>query len=463
MTKPHTAALHNLGCKVNGYELDIMQQKLRESGYEIVPFTEKADIYIINTCTVTGIADRKSRQMLHRVRKQNPEALVVAVGCYAQTGRDEAERDEAVDLLVGNNKKGEIVELIEAYLSGDRTDKTLGGTTYADLTEHPVFESMQLKTPSHTRAYIKIQDGCNQFCTYCLIPYARGRIRSRDPEEVLEEVRTLSESGIREVVLTGIHVSSYGKEQGKQPDKELLQLMTRIQMIGQIRRIRLSSLEPRIMTEEFVRGISRLSKVCPHFHLSLQSGCDATLRRMNRHYTAQEYAEVVERLRRYYVNPAITTDVIVGFPGETEEEFEASRAFIEQIHFYETHIFPYSPRRGTVAAGMKDQVGGAQKQARSEQLIRLSAQRAAEFRALFDGQEEELLLEERAEDPAYYVGHTMRYVEALYPADAGAGPGEVVRGTLHMEKESGRMVMEPAGERPGRAAGLPQAKICRHS
>ena len=447
MTKPHTAALHNLGCKVNGYELDIMQQKLRESGYEIVPFTEKAAIYIINTCTVTGIADRKSRQMLHRVRKQNPEALVVAVGCYAQTGRDEAERDEAVDLLVGNNKKGEIVELIEAYLSGDRADKTLGGTTYADLTEHPVFESMQLKTPSHTRAYIKIQDGCNQFCTYCLIPYARGRIRSRDPEEVLEEVRTLSESGIREVVLTGIHVSSYGKEQGKQPDAELLQLMTRIQMIGQIRRIRLSSLEPRIMTEGFVRGISRLSKVCPHFHLSLQSGCDATLRRMNRHYTAQEYAEVVERLRRYYVNPAITTDVIVGFPGETEEEFEASRAFIEQIHFYETHVFPYSPRRGTVAAGMKDQVGGAQKQARSEQLIRLSAQRAAEFHALFDGQEEELLLEERSEDPAYYVGHTMRYVEALYPADAGAGPGEVVRGTLHMEKESGRMVMEPAGER----------------
>ena len=447
MTKPHTAALHNLGCKVNGYELDIMQQKLRESGYEIVPFTEKADIYIINTCTVTGIADRKSRQMLHRVRKQNPEALVVAVGCYAQTGRDEAERDEAVDLLVGNNKKGEIVELIEAYLSGDRADKTLGGTTYADLTEHPVFESMQLKTPSHTRAYIKIQDGCNQFCTYCLIPYARGRIRSRDPEEVLEEVRTLSESGIREVVLTGIHVSSYGKEQGKQPDAELLQLMTRIQMIGQIRRIRLSSLEPRIMTEGFVRGISRLSKVCPHFHLSLQSGCDATLRRMNRHYTAQEYAEVVERLRRYYVNPAITTDVIVGFPGETEEEFEASRAFIEQIHFYETHVFPYSPRRGTVAAGMKDQVGGAQKSARSEQLIRLSAQRAAEFHALFDGQEEELLLEERSEDPAYYVGHTMRYVEALYPADAGAGPGEVVRGTLHMEKESGRMVMEPAGER----------------
>ena len=447
MTKPHTAALHNLGCKVNGYELDIMQQKLRESGYEIVPFTEKAAIYIINTCTVTGIADRKSRQMLHRVRKQNPEALVVAVGCYAQTGRDEAERDEAVDLLVGNNKKGEIVELIEAYLSGDRADKTLGGTTYADLTEHPVFESMQLKTPSHTRAYIKIQDGCNQFCTYCLIPYARGRIRSRDPEEVLEEVRTLSESGIREVVLTGIHVSSYGKEQGKQPDAELLQLMTRIQMIGQIRRIRLSSLEPRIMTEGFVRGISRLSKVCPHFHLSLQSGCDATLRRMNRHYTAQEYAEVVERLRRYYVNPAITTDVIVGFPGETEEEFEASRAFIEQIHFYETHVFPYSPRRGTVAAGMKDQVGGAQKSARSEQLIRLSAQRAAEFHALFDGQEEELLLEERSEDPAYYVGHTMRYVEALYPADAGAGPGEVVRGTLHMEKESGRMVMEPAGER----------------
>ncbi|MBQ9643682.1 MAG: tRNA (N(6)-L-threonylcarbamoyladenosine(37)-C(2))-methylthiotransferase MtaB, partial [Lachnospiraceae bacterium] len=402
MIKPHTAALHNLGCKVNGYELDIMQQKLREKGYEIVPFEEKADIYIINTCTVTGIADRKSRQMLHRARKQNPDALVVAVGCYAETGRAQVEQDDAVDLLVGNNKKGEIVELIEAYLEGDGSNKTLGGATYEDLTEHPAYESAQLKTPTHTRAYIKIQDGCNQFCTYCLIPYARGRIRSRDPEEILQEIRTLSESGIREVVLTGIHVSSYGRDRGEQPDEALLQLMTRIQMLGQIRRIRLSSLEPRIMTEGFVSGISRLSKVCPHFHLSLQSGCDETLRRMNRHYSAQEYAEVVERLRRYYENPAITTDVIVGFPGETEEEYASSKAFIEQIHFYETHVFPFSARKGTAAAGMKGQLPGNIKQARSEQLIQLSAQRALEFRSLFDGQEEEVLLEELSDDPDYY-------------------------------------------------------------
>ena len=444
MIKPHTAALHNLGCKVNGYELDIMQQKLREKGYEIVPFEEKADIYIINTCTVTGIADRKSRQMLHRARKQNPDALVVAVGCYAETGRAQVEQDDAVDLLVGNNKKGEIVELIEAYLEGDGSNKTLGGATYEDLTEHPAYESAQLKTPTHTRAYIKIQDGCNQFCTYCLIPYARGRIRIRDPEEILQEIRTLSESGIREVVLTGIHVSSYGRDRGEQPDEALLQLMTRIQMLGQIRRIRLSSLEPRIMTEGFVSGISRLSKVCPHFHLSLQSGCDETLRRMNRHYSAQEYAEVVERLRRYYENPAITTDVIVGFPGETEEEYASSKAFIEQIHFYETHVFPFSARKGTAAAGMKGQLPGNIKQARSEQLIQLSAQRALEFRSLFDGQEEEVLLEELSDDPDYYVGHTMRYVEALYPVSAGARPGEVVEGILHLDQKSGQMYMEPA-------------------
>ena len=289
------AAVHNLGCKVNSYELDVMVQELCRAGYQMVPFEEKADLYLVNTCSVTSIADRKSRQMLHRAKHLNPEALVIAVGCYVETDRKHLEEDPLVDLCIGNNRKAGIAEIVKSYLEGRMEEKE----TCANLTDHPVFESMQLEAPGRTRADIKIQDGCNQFCTYCIIPYARGRIRSRDPEEVMEEIRRLAADGVKEVVITGIHLSSYGREKGLEPGTELLNLLTRIQLTAGIERIRLGSLEPRIITESFARGISRLSKVCPHFHLSLQSGCDETLRRMNRHYTAAEYREGVEILRKY--------------------------------------------------------------------------------------------------------------------------------------------------------------------
>ena len=441
-----TVAVHNLGCKVNGYELDVMLQELRADGYECVPFDERADVYVINTCSVTNIADRKSRQMLHRARKQNPEALVVAVGCYVETDREGVEADEAVDLIIGNNRKREIAGLIRKAVQ-QREDKTLGGSTMADLTHAPAFESMLLTTPTHTRAYIKIQDGCNQFCTYCIIPYARGRIRSRNADEILSEVIGLAGMGIREVVLTGIHISSYGKERGENPEDALLGLLTRLQMAAGIERIRLGSLEPRIMTEHFVCGIARLSKVCPHFHLSLQSGCDATLKRMNRHYTAAEYREVTERLRRYYDRPAITTDVIVGFPGESEEDFEASRSFVDSIDFYETHIFPFSPRRGTPAEKMPAQVPGQEKARRSELLIQLSERKSAAYRTSFLGQEEELLIEEQLEagdqmtgGPAWYIGHTRRYVEGKIYGDYR--PGTLARGVVKKMDGEGRLVLE---------------------
>ena len=341
------AALHNLGCKVNAYETEAMQELLEDSGYEIVPFHEKADIYIINTCTVTNMADRKSRQMLHRARKMNPDAIVAACGCYVQEKPEEVA--DCVDIVIGNNRKKEIVHILEEYEKGrEGIRKDL-----VDIGHTREYEDLHLsRTAEHTRAYIKVQDGCNQFCSYCIIPYARGRVRSRSMESVREEVETLAGNGYQEVVLTGIHLSSYGIDTGT----DLLSLIRTVHEVAGIKRIRLGSLEPRIITEEFAEAIAGLPKMCPHFHLSLQSGCTETLKRMNRRYTAEEYYEKCELLRKYFRNPALTTDVIVGFPGETEEEFKASRDFIDKVDFYETHVFKYSRREGTKAAAMPDQV-----------------------------------------------------------------------------------------------------------
>lgn len=404
-------ALHNLGCKVNAYEIDVMQQKLQEKGYNIVPFDAKADIYIINTCTVTNIADRKSRQMLHRAKAKNPDAIVVAVGCYVQTGKEDVEKDPAIDLAIGNNRKGEIVEILEKYLT-QRDASPMQTMDIIDINAPCEYEDMTLlQTGEHTRAYIKIQDGCNQFCTYCIIPYARGRVRSRRTDEIIKEIQGLADRGYKEIVLTGIHISSYGVD--FKDGTSLLTLLEKVHEIEGIRRIRLGSLEPRIVTDEFARRISEMDKICPHFHLSLQSGCDATLKRMNRHYTSGEYLQGVERLRKYFDNPAITTDVIVGFPGETEEEFEVTKEFLGKIKFYEMHVFRYSKRQGTVAASMKEQVPESIKAERSNVLLMMEENDSKAFRAGYINEVEEVLFEETKaiDGKNYNIGHTTRYVK----------------------------------------------------
>jgi threonylcarbamoyladenosine tRNA methylthiotransferase MtaB len=418
-------ALHNLGCKVNGYEMDVMEQRLKEAGAVIVPFSEKADIYIINTCTVTNIADRKSRQMLHKAKKENPEAVVVAVGCYVETGIEGVKKDDSIDLAVGNNKKGEIVDILNEFLAAknaDVTDKTLGGSSIIDINHTNEYESMFLtELPEHTRAYIKIQDGCNQFCSYCVIPYARGRVRSRDEQEILSEIKGLVQKGCKEIVLTGIHVGSYGTDfDTENKESRLISLIEQINEIAGIRRIRLSSIEPRIMTEDNVKRLAMVDKLCPHFHLSLQSGCDSVLKRMNRHYTAEEYRQSVEILRKYFDRPAITTDVIVGFPGETAEEFEECRKFCEDISFYEMHVFKYSPRKGTVAAGMKDQLTDRQKSVRSDVLLHLTATQSENYRNSFIGEKLEILWEDKEEIKGreYMTGHSDRYVKVAVPVDS---------------------------------------------
>lgn len=401
-------ALHNLGCKVNAYETEAMQQMLEAAGYEIVPFAPGADIYVINTCTVTNIADRKSRQMLHKAKKMNPEAVVVATGCYVQTGKEKTENDPSIDLIIGNNKKQDLVSILERYRSDQRKRQEM-----IDINHTKDYEELRIdRTEEHTRAYIKVQDGCNQFCTYCMIPFARGRVRSRKIADVVEEVRRLAQSGCKEVVLTGIHLSSYGIDR-KEDGDDLLMLIKAVHQEEGIARIRLGSLEPGIVTEEFAREISRLPKVCPHFHLSLQSGCTETLKRMNRRYTAQEYKERCDILRKYYPAPALTTDVITGFPGETEEEFEQSRAFVESIGFYETHIFPYSKREGTKAAVMPDQIPEQIKKARSRQLIELGEKRRIAYMSQFVGKEAGVLFEEKQEirGQDFWIGHTMEYLK----------------------------------------------------
>ncbi len=393
-------AMHNLGCKVNAYEFDAMRQMLIENGYHLVGFDETADIYIVNTCTVTNIADRKSRQMLHRAKKQNPGAIVVAVGCYVQAN---GAKDDAIDLAIGNNRKKDIVLLLEEFLATGRA----GGDGVIDIAHAKQYEKMRLShTAGHTRAYIKIQDGCNQFCSYCIIPHVRGRVRSRQQEDIIEEVQTLAAKGCQEAVLTGIHISSY--------ENGLLSLIERIHGIKGIKRIRLGSLEPGIVTKEFAGGLSALSKVCPHFHLSLQSGCDETLKRMNRRYTSSEYYEKVQILREYFQNPAVTTDVIVGFPGESEEEFAACAQFVERVNFYEMHIFKYSRRRGTPAAGMPGQIDEKTKAQRSARLFAIGQRASKQYRESFLGQEVSVLLEEGKTigGVRYMVGHTREYVKA---------------------------------------------------
>ena len=400
-------ALHNLGCKVNAYETEAMQEMLEHAGYEIVPFQEGADIYVINTCTVTNIADRKSRQMLHRARKMNPDAVVVAAGCYVQAQAEKKVIDPCIDIVLGNNKKQDLLTALQAYeeAHGDLRE-------VIDINHTKEYENLHLtKQGEHTRAYIKVQDGCNQFCSYCIIPYARGRVRSRAKEDVVAEVTDLAKNGYQEVVLTGIHLSSYGID--FENEDNLLSLIRAVHEIEGIKRIRLGSLEPRIITEEFVQAIAALPKMCPHFHLSLQSGCNETLKRMNRRYTSEEFYEKCEILRKYFEKPALTTDVIVGFPQETEEEFETTYEFLKKICFYETHIFKYSKREGTKAAVMQGQIPEQIKAKRSARLIELGEKNRRAYEESFLGKTVEVLVEEKSDvnGKEMWTGHTKEYMK----------------------------------------------------
>lgn len=455
-----SVALHNLGCKVNAYETDVMRQNLQENGYQIVPFVQKADIYIVNTCTVTNIADRKSRQMLHRARKNNPDAVIVAVGCYVQHeaekryaerksmrggegGQDDAAENGALslqakelgaDIIIGNNRKGQIVRILEEYFRDHEVRDHV-----IDIARTDEYEALTLTKPQeHRRVFLKIQDGCSQFCTYCAIPYARGRVRSRKPEEILSEARALVSGGCREVVLTGIHLSSYGLDflgirSADYRDAVragfLAELIERLAEIPELRRIRLGSLEPQIITEEFIQRLSKCKKLCPHFHLSLQSGSDTVLKRMNRHYRTEEFAKSVQILRKAFTRAAITTDIIVGFPGESEEEFAETKAFVRRIGFYEMHVFQYSKRAGTPAAVMEGQVPENIKAARSGELIGIGEELSEQYRARLIGKPMEILTEERKEIGGVWwlTGHTDDYVAAAVP-EYVSEPNRIVRG-----------------------------------
>ena len=428
------AALHNLGCKVNAYETEAMRQLLEEDGYEIVPFEPGADVYVINTCTVTNIADRKSRQMLHKARKMNPDAIVVAAGCYVETADGGVEKDPAIDIILGNNQKNQLVSVIrdfEQKRAGKRAEEPSGAMTKKiDINHTKEYENLIIdRTENRTRADIKVQDGCNQFCTYCIIPFARGRVRSRDTQDVLQEVRALAASGCREIVLTGIHLRSYGVDLGEGMD--LTALIAAVHEVDGISRIRLGSLEPGIVTEKFAYTLAELPKVCPHFHLSLQSGCDTVLKRMNRRYTSGEFREKCELLREAFTLPALTTDVIVGFPGETEEEFAVTEEFLRQIKLYETHIFKYSKRQGTRAAVMPDQVDEQVKALRSERLIALGEENRLAFEESWMGREAEILFEEKntIAGKEYFTGYTKEYIRAAVLADRDYA-NETVRGIL---------------------------------
>ena len=418
-----TVAIHSLGCKVNSYEAESMEQLLKQAGYTIVPFDENitADIYIINTCSVTNIADRKSRQMLHKSKKINPDAIVVAAGCYVNADTKKAAEDNAVDIVLGNNCKINIVEALENYYKDKNNSEMV-----VDFKEKQEYEELKLdEVSTHTRAYIKIQDGCNQFCSYCIIPYTRGRIRSRDIDEIEEEVTKLVSKGFKEVVLTGIHLTSYGVDNNK---GSLLEVIMRLDKIDGLQRIRLGSLEPRVITEEFAKTLSSSKKICPHFHLSLQSGCDTVLKRMNRKYTTQEYYDKCCILRKYFNNPAITTDVIVGFPQETEEEFEATKVFLEKVHFYEMHIFKYSRRKGTVADRMEGQVDEKVKTQRSAILLELESKMSKEYRQQHIGKTEEVLIEEIVSENGkdYFMGFTPDYIRVKIACDTALDNSEYI-------------------------------------
>lgn len=418
-----TVAIHSLGCKVNSYEAESMEQLLKQAGYTIVPFDENvtADIYIINTCSVTNIADRKSRQMLHKSKKINPDAIVVAAGCYVNADTKKAAEDNAVDIVLGNNCKINIVEALENYYKDKNNSEMV-----VDFKEKQEYEELKLdEVSTHTRAYIKIQDGCNQFCSYCIIPYTRGRIRSRDIDEIEEEVTKLVSKGFKEVVLTGIHLTSYGVDNNK---GSLLEVIMRLDKIDGLQRIRLGSLEPRVITEEFAKTLSSSKKICPHFHLSLQSGCDTVLKRMNRKYTTQEYYDKCCILRKYFNNPAITTDVIVGFPQETEKEFEATKVFLEKVHFYEMHIFKYSRRKGTVADRMEGQVDEKVKTQRSAILLELENKMSKEYRQQHIGKTEEVLIEEIISENGkdYFMGFTPDYIRVKIACDTALDNSEYI-------------------------------------
>lgn len=425
-----TVAFHNLGCKVNAYETDAMEQCFREAGYTVVPFGEVADIYVVNTCSVTNIADRKSRQMLHRAKKRNPNAVVVAVGCYVQTASADVLADPLVDMAIGNNRKGDIVKKVEAFLQKEGETALQERQDIVDIAKETDYEALFVsRIEGHTRAFLKVQDGCNQFCSYCIIPYARGRIRSRDAAHVVAEVQQLADQGIREVVLTGIHLSSYGLDC---PEKKqnLLSLLQKVSEVEGVQRIRLGSLEPRIVTEEFAKELAKLPKLCPHFHLSLQSGCDATLKRMNRHYTTKQYERCCEILRECFANPAITTDVIAGFPGETPEEFQETEQYLQHLSLYEIHVFPYSLRKGTRAADMSGHLPEQVKTERSGALLALTQAQSLAYRKQFLGVMKPVLLEEmmELEGVKYYTGFTPEYIRvAVLAGDEDTfTPGQIV-------------------------------------
>lgn len=437
-----TVAFCTLGCKVNQYETDAMRGSFEAEGYEVKEFSQEASVYVINTCTVTNMADRKSRQMMHRAKKKNPDGIIVAVGCYVQAAKEQLEEDTLIDLVIGNNMKSQVVQIVEQYIQDNR--HTEDRDAYVeDIAHSHEYETMHIETVSeHTRAYIKIQDGCNQFCSYCIIPYARGRVRSRKMEDILQEVRNLTANGYKEIVLTGIHISSYGldfehtadeqEDYGPFKNSALIDLIEALSGIEGLERIRLGSLEPRIITENFVRRLCKVPQICPHFHLSLQSGCDETLKRMNRHYTTALYLEKCGILRQYFDRPALTTDVIVGFPGETEEEFAQTERFLETVHFSDMHIFKYSKRRGTKAADMPNQIDPQIQSVRSEKLIALGERMKDDFLEVCKDQEQIVLIEEETEidGTKYMTGHSKNYIRCAFEMD-GLVPNMVIKGTIN--------------------------------
>ena len=437
-----TVAFCTLGCKVNQYETDAMRGSFEAEGYEVKEFSQEASVYVINTCTVTNMADRKSRQMMHRAKKKNPDGIIVAVGCYVQAAKEQLEEDTLIDLVIGNNMKSQVVQIVEQYIQDNRHTEDRDAYV-ADIAHSHEYETMHIETVSeHTRAYIKIQDGCNQFCSYCIIPYARGRVRSRKMEDILQEVRNLTANGYKEIVLTGIHISSYGLDFEHTADEQedygpfkngaLIDLIEALSGIEGLERIRLGSLEPRIITENFVRRLCKVPQICPHFHLSLQSGCDETLKRMNRHYTTALYLEKCGILRQYFDRPALTTDVIVGFPGETEEEFAQTERFLETVHFSDMHIFKYSKRRGTKAADMPNQIDPQIQSVRSEKLIALGERMKDDFLEVCKDQEQIVLIEEETEidGTKYMTGHSKNYIRCAFEMD-GLVPNMVIKGTIN--------------------------------
>ena len=437
-----TVAFCTLGCKVNQYETDAMRGSFEAEGYEVKEFSQEASVYVINTCTVTNMANRKSRQMMHRAKKKNPDGIIVAVGCYVQAAKEQLEEDTLIDLVIGNNMKSQVVQIVEQYIQDNRHTEDRDAYV-ADIAHSHEYETMHIETVSeHTRAYIKIQDGCNQFCSYCIIPYARGRVRSRKMEDILQEVRNLTANGYKEIVLTGIHISSYGldfehtadeqEDYGPFKNSALIDLIEALSGIEGLERIRLGSLEPRIITENFVRRLCKVPQICPHFHLSLQSGCDETLKRMNRHYTTALYLEKCGILRQYFDRPALTTDVIVGFPGETEEEFAQTERFLETVHFSDMHIFKYSKRRGTKAADMPNQIDPQIQSVRSEKLIALGERMKDDFLEACKDQEQIVLIEEETEidGTKYMTGHSKNYIRCAFEMD-GLVPNMVIKGTIN--------------------------------